>query len=128
MGDPVSAVTAEQLIAEVRDEIERLRGEPASEDRCLAALRSYLTAPSPAGLGELRSAYLAVPEHLRVFLLGDMDARDVQLRKLLSPVGDPLMGCEGPPEAPAVTEADKQDALAWFAEWIRAAAPGEQAR
>ena len=85
MGDPVSAVTAEQLIAEVRDEIERLRGEPASEDRCLAALRSYLAAPSPAGLGELRSAYLAVPEHLRVFLLGDMDARDVQLRKLLSP-------------------------------------------
>ena len=128
MADPVSAVTAEQLIAEVSDEIKRLRDEPTSEDRCLAALRRYLAAPGPAGLAELRSAYLAVPEHLRVFLLGDMDARDVPLRQLLTPAGDPLLGFEGLPEAPAVTEADKQDALAWFAEWTRATAPGEQAR
>jgi len=128
MADPVSAVTAAQLIAEVRDEIQRLRDEPASDDRCLAALRRYLTAPGPGRLAELRSAYLAVPEHLRVFLLGDMDARDVPLRQLLTPAGDPLMGFEGLPDAPVVTEADKQDALAWFAEWTRAAAPGEQAR
>ena len=31
-------------------------------------------------------------------------------------------------DAPTVTEADKQDALAWLAEWTRAAAPEEQAR
>jgi predicted NAD-dependent protein-ADP-ribosyltransferase YbiA (DUF1768 family) len=125
MVDPVSSVTGDQLIAEVRDEIERLRGEPASEDRCLAALRRYLAEPGTARLGELRSAYLAVPEHLRAFLLVDMDARDVPLRQLLTPVREPLIGFEGLPE---VTEEDKQDALAWLAEWSRAAEPEKQAR
>lgn len=45
-----------------------------------------------------------------------MDARDVPLRQLLTPAGVPLMGFEGLPEAPVVTEAGKQDALAWFVE------------
>lgn len=128
MTDPVSTVTAEQLIAEVRDEIRRLRGEPASDDHCLAALQRYLAAPCPARLAELRSAYLAVPEHQRIFLLGDMDARDVPLRQLLTPAGDRLMGSDGQPEAQVVTEADKQDALAWFAEWTHDVSPAEQAR
>jgi len=128
MADPVSWVTAEQLIAEVRDEIERLRGEPTSEDRCLAALRRYLAKPGPARLGELRSAYLAVPERVRIFLLGDQDAKDAPLRQLLTPAGEPLMGFEWSPDAPVVTEADKEEALAYFAEWSRAAVPEEQAR
>ncbi|HLH82224.1 MAG TPA: hypothetical protein VKV38_03090 [Trebonia sp.] len=38
MAGPVSWVTADQLIAEVRDEIARLRGDPASEDRWIEAL------------------------------------------------------------------------------------------
>jgi predicted NAD-dependent protein-ADP-ribosyltransferase YbiA (DUF1768 family) len=128
MTDPVSAVSAEELIAEVRDEIQRLRGEPTSEDRCLALLRQYLAAPGPARLAELRTAYLAVPEHRRIFLLGDMDARDMPLRKLLTPTGAPLLGFEGTSEAPVVTEADERDTLAWFAEWTRRAGRVEQAR
>lgn len=128
MTDPVSAVTAEELIAEVRDEIDRLRGEPTSEDRCLSALRRYLAEPGPGRLAELGEAYLAVPEHLRVFLLGDMDARDVPLRRLLTPAGEPLMGLDGPPAEFIVTEADKRDALAFFADWTNQADPREQAR
>jgi hypothetical protein len=87
MADPVSHVTAEQLIAEIRDETARLRGGQTSQDSCLAALRRYLADPGPARLGELDAAYRAVPEHLRVFLLGDMDAHDVPLRQLLTPWG-----------------------------------------
>ncbi len=128
MAEPVSAVTAEELIGEVRDEIEGLRGEPASQDRCLGALRRYLAEPGPGRLADLRSAYLAVPGHLRAFLLGDMDARDVPLRQLLTPVGEPLIGSEDFPDDLVVTEDDKQDALAWFARWSRDAEPGEQAR
>lgn len=128
MTDPVSAIAPEDLIAEVRGEIERLRGEPTSEDRCLAALRQYLAAPSPARLADLRSAYLAVPGHLRVFLLGDMDARDMPLRQILTPVGEPLMGCEEADDAEVVTEADREDARAWFAEWTQDTAPEELQR
>lgn len=128
IADPVSAITPEELIAEVRDEINELRGEPTSGDRCLDALRHYLAAPGPGPLADLHAAYLAVPGHLRVFLLGDMDARDIPLRQLLTPAGQPLMGGDGGDKAEVVSEADKQDALSWFAEWTREATQEEQAR
>ena len=128
MADPVSWVTADQLIAEVSDEITRLRGQPTSEDLCMAALRSYLAEPAAERLEELRAAYLAVHGHLRIFLLGDMDARDVPLRRLLTPAGEPLLGTEERPRGPVVTDADQQDALAYFAERSRLTAPAERAR
>jgi hypothetical protein len=112
----------------VRDEIDRLRGEPTSEDRCLAALRRYLAEPGPSRLAELREAYLAVPEHLRMFLLGDMDAKDIPLRQLLTPAGKPLIGLlPGPRADYIVTEAGKQAALEYFADWTRRAEPQERA-
>ena len=88
--EPQSWVTAQQLIAEVVDEIEHLAGRPTSQERCLGALDRYLDDPSAEHLAALRNAYLAVPEHLRLYLLGDQDAKDIPLRILLTPVGDPL--------------------------------------
>ena len=67
--EPQPWVTAQQLIAEVADEIEHLAGRPTSEERCLAALDRYLDDPSAEHLAALRNAYLAVPEHLRLTCL-----------------------------------------------------------
>ncbi len=88
---PRSSITPQELIAEVTDEIERLAGRLTTEERCLAALDRYVDNPSAEHLMALREAYLAVPEHLRLYLLGDQDAKDGPLRTLLTPVGQALL-------------------------------------
>lgn len=85
-----SALTPQQLIAEVTDEIEHLAERPTSEVRCIAALDRYLDDLSAENLTALRDAYVTVPEHLRLSLLGDQDAKDWPLRVLITPVGEPL--------------------------------------
>ncbi|HEX6800630.1 MAG TPA: NADAR family protein [Ktedonobacterales bacterium] len=89
---PESWLTPQQLIAEVADEIEHLAGRPTSEDRCLAVLETYLDDPTDEHLAALRDAYFSVPEHLRMYLLGDQDSKDVPLRTLITPVGEVLVG------------------------------------
>lgn len=86
--EPEVWLTPEQLIAEVADEIERLAGRPTTNDKCLVALDSYLDEPTDEHLTALRNAYYAVPEHLRIYLLGDQDAKDFPLRTLITPVGE----------------------------------------
>lgn len=123
MTEPWGTVTAEELIGEVRDEIARLRGEPTSEDRCRDAVRAYIAAPAPERLEELSAAYQAVPEHLRIYLLGDMDVRDEPIITLLTLTGDQRPGYEENPHDWPVTDEDKQGALEWLREWELDRAP-----
>jgi ribA/ribD-fused uncharacterized protein len=111
---PESWVTQEQLIAEVADEIEHLAGRPTSEDRCRTALQRYLDEPSDERLTALRAAYVAVPEHLRRFLLGDMDSKDYPLRALITPVGEVLIGETSEESDSVVQSADHEGAWAYF--------------
>lgn len=109
---PFSALTPQQLIAEVADEIEHLAGRTTSSERCLATLDRYLDEMSEAHLAALRHAYFAVPEHLRIYLLGDMDTRDMPLRTLLTPVGEILE--RGYPEEEPIQASDHEAALDYF--------------
>lgn len=81
------ALTPERFVAEARDEIERLNGRPTSSDLCWEALWRFHRDPAPANLELLRAAYVAVPAHRRVFVLGDMDLQDRPLRILITGVG-----------------------------------------
>jgi ribA/ribD-fused uncharacterized protein len=102
--EPEVWLTSEQLIAEVADEIERLAKRPTTSDKCLAALDNYLDEPTDEHLTALRDAYFAVPGHLRLYILGDQDSKDIPLRMMITPIGDPLY-----PEFPGVyTEPVKQ--------------------
>lgn len=112
--EPHFWLTPEQLIAEVADEIEHLAGRPTSEDRCRAALDLYLEEPSDAHRAALRDAYFAVPEHLRRFLLGDMDSKDYPLRTLITPVGEALAGGFPGDDEDIVEPSDHEAALAYF--------------
>jgi|SRR5271165_6907862 len=69
---PHVGISAEMLVAEVRDEIEHLAGRPTAADRCIAALDQYLIERNATNLSRLREAYFNVPAHLRTYLLGDM--------------------------------------------------------
>lgn len=86
------AISDEDLVQEVADEIERLNGRATSSDRCVAAVYQFAEDPSPANQQLLREAYLRVPRHNRLYVLGDMDVADRQLRTLITPVGEVLFG------------------------------------
>lgn len=59
-----------------------MAGRPDSTDRCLAAVDTYRREQTEANRAALREAYLAIPQHLRLYALGDMDAKDRPLRTL----------------------------------------------
>jgi hypothetical protein len=78
-------VDPEEFIKEVKDEIERLNGRPTSARACYEAWQLYNADPSGENEEALRIAYEAVPEHLRRFVLGDMDSKDHPIRRVLYP-------------------------------------------
>ncbi|GAA2460208.1 hypothetical protein GCM10010191_95780 [Actinomadura vinacea] len=119
-GEPRSALTAEMLLGEVADEIDRLNDRPDSTDRCLQALDRYLDTRTEEDRQALRDAYLDIPEHLRVYALGDMDNKDRPLAVLCTPLGEPLLANRTPGSAPAVTERMREQAYAYFGDSAQA--------
>lgn len=83
-----SWVTAEELIGEIADEIETLNGRPDSTDRCRQALDRFLASRSEEDRSALRAAYDAIPGHRKIYVLGDMAAKESPLVNLLTPVGE----------------------------------------
>ncbi|MCX4696347.1 NADAR family protein [Streptomyces sp. NBC_01408] len=102
--------TDESFLAEVADEIARLAGRPRAADRCWDAIRAYQAEPTEVRRAALRDAYLAVPAHLRVYMLGDMERQDRPLRILVTALGERVDG-----DGPEVTERMHQDSLDYFA-------------
>ncbi|MEV4252293.1 NADAR family protein [Spirillospora sp. NPDC049652] len=88
-------LTADGFVAEVMDQIEKLNDRPTTSDRCHDAIRRWQREPTEANRRLVRDAYLAVPPHERVFLLGDMDRQDIPLRQLTTDPGRPVCG-DGP--------------------------------
>jgi hypothetical protein len=76
-------VEAEEFIKEVADEIEELNGRSSTADCCYEAYNAYLADATEENLQHLRECYESVPEHSRVFILGDMDASDSAIRAVL---------------------------------------------
>lgn len=116
--DPQLWISAEELIGEVADEIDRLRGQPDSTDRCMQALNSYLRSRTEDDRLVLREAYEAIPGHLRTYALGDMDYGDAPLRMLAARVGEPVgyLRNLGDGDEEVVTEELRQRAFAYFAD------------
>ncbi|MFG2002273.1 NADAR family protein [Spirillospora sp. NPDC048911] len=88
-------LTNEGFLGEVRDQIETLNGRPTSSDLCWDAIRAYQREPTEANRLLVKAAYLAIPAHRRVYVLGDMDRQDVPLRQLVTDLGQPVGG-DGP--------------------------------
>lgn len=69
-------------IAELRDMILQLNGDPGAVQRCREAFAAYQASPAPARREQLRQAYEAVPQHLRLYC-GDMDDKDGLIRRAI---------------------------------------------
>jgi predicted NAD-dependent protein-ADP-ribosyltransferase YbiA (DUF1768 family) len=105
--EPRTWLTGEMLLGEVADEIEWLAGRPDSSQRCQEALQEFRDHPDEERRDALRKAYLAIPAHLRIYVLGDMDAGDEPLVKLMTPMGEEAF-------ERVVTDADHRRALDYF--------------
>jgi ribA/ribD-fused uncharacterized protein len=103
-----TVIDSEQLIKEVEDTIAELQGIPTSSARCLAALDAYIGKPSEEGRLSLREAYLAIPAHLRMYVLGDQDMADWPIRVLVGEIGEPLMPRVPPFKERPITKEDRE--------------------
>ncbi|WP_432196616.1 NADAR family protein [Streptomyces sp. bgisy027] len=109
--EPRMSLTPEMLLGEIRDDIDQLNGRPDSTARCLAALDTFRGQPTEDNRAALREAYEAIPEHLRIYALGDMDSQDWPLRVLVTGPGHRL---ERHGEDEVVTEDMHAAALRYF--------------
>ncbi|WP_067467219.1 NADAR family protein [Actinomadura macra] len=107
-------LTAEMLLAEVADDIERLNGRPDSTGRCLAKLDRYLETREEEDRRALREAYLAIPSHKRHYALGDMDAKDRPLVVLATDIGERPIGGWFQEQDDTVTERLREWAFQYF--------------
>ncbi|WP_329314878.1 MULTISPECIES: NADAR family protein [unclassified Streptomyces] len=116
-------LTAASFLTEVADEIARLAGRPTAVDRLREAERGYRREATETNRVLLREAYLAVPAHLRVYVLGDMDRQDRPLRILTTDIGQAVDG-----DGPVVTEEMHQSVRDHFAERDEADEQAEELR
>jgi predicted NAD-dependent protein-ADP-ribosyltransferase YbiA (DUF1768 family) len=105
-GEPL---TPEGFLLEVADKIEELNGRPTTARRCWEAIERFQREPNEHNRALLRRAYLAVPPHRRIYVLGDMDRQDRPLRILLTDVGTAIDG-----DGPVATADMHQEALDYF--------------
>jgi hypothetical protein len=66
-------VKEEEFIKEVADAIEELNRRPTSTHKCRAAFQRFQEEHSEEARQQVQKTYEAVPEHLRWFLLDEMD-------------------------------------------------------
>ena len=73
-----------EFIKEVRDTIDELQGNATSSMRCRDAFSSFLNSPNDTTKSELKKEYNLIPEHLKRYVLGDMDSKDGPIKQVLS--------------------------------------------
>lgn len=103
-----TVIDSELLIKEVEDTIAELQGIATSSTRCLAALDAFAANPSEESRLHLKEAYLAIPVHLRMYVLGDQDMADWPIRVLVGEIGEPLMPRVPPFKERPITKEDRE--------------------
>ena len=72
-----------ELETRLRDRAAELQGGETTESICRRVLREFLDDPTEENRTRLRVAYEAVPSFDRIFLLGDQDAKDGPIRRIV---------------------------------------------
>jgi len=76
-------IDEDEFVKEVKDTINQLQNQPTSSDRCNAAFQDYLKEPTDKNREKLRIEYESIPEHLKRYVLGDMDNKDHAIKSIL---------------------------------------------
>lgn len=70
-------------ISELDDILAKLNKQVTSSDICYELFQEYNENPSEELKESLKIAYEKIPKHLRVYILGDMDAKDWPIRQII---------------------------------------------
>lgn len=81
--DTINAIKPEELIKEVADIIDKLNDRPTTSDICQKAFEKYQKEPNEANKQRLKEAYESIPEHNRIYVLGDMNQKDNPIRSVI---------------------------------------------
>ena len=77
-------VKGEEFIKEVADAIEELNGRPTSMDKCQKAFQRFQEEHSEEVRRQIQETYEAVPEHLRWFVLDEIDPDIIDVQSALN--------------------------------------------
>lgn len=72
-----------EKFSEIDDIVNELNGRPTTSDECGKAYKEYNKYPTKENKQKLKEAYERIPKHLRVYVLGDMDAKDWPIRNII---------------------------------------------
>jgi hypothetical protein len=73
-------IEIDEFVKEVEDTINLLQGKQTVSETCVQAFARFLTLPTKENKSSLQEAYNAIPKHLRIYVLGDMDCKDSAIR------------------------------------------------
>ncbi|GAA3521406.1 hypothetical protein GCM10022393_39730 [Aquimarina addita] len=73
----------EEKLSEIKDIISQLNGDKTTSEICLEVYNKYINNPTVKLKNELRIAYENIPEHLRTYVLKDMDVKDIPIRMII---------------------------------------------
>lgn len=73
-------IEIDEFVKEVEDTIDLLQGKQTVAESCIQAFAIFIRLPTKKNKSSLREAYNAIPKHLRIYVLGDMDCKDSAIR------------------------------------------------
>ena len=77
----------DEFVKEVEDTINLLQGKQTVAQTCVQAFARFLRLPTKENKSSLRTAYNAIPKHLRIYVLGDMDCKDSAILMCIEDTG-----------------------------------------
>lgn len=83
IGECLYAADMTAKASEVNDIIARLNGNKTTSEICRDVYETYNKNPTIKRKEALKVAYENIPEHLRVYVLGDMDVKDIPVRMII---------------------------------------------
>lgn len=76
VAEVLGALDIKELLGEMEVDLTILSGKPTPSDICLQFFEEFLDGPTDKKLEDLKWAYERIPDHLRLYVLGDMDNKD----------------------------------------------------
>lgn len=83
IGECLYSEDIQQKALEIDDIVAQLQGEKTSSQICEEIYMKYCNTPTIALRDSLKFAYEKIPEHLRTYVLGDMDVKDIPIRMII---------------------------------------------
>lgn len=77
------AIDIDDKVDELVDMIAQLNGKKTTSVICREIYEQYIENPTVVLRDSLRKAYESIPKHLRIYVLGDMDTKDIPVRMII---------------------------------------------